>query len=249
MHTAFFRSAWDDPRALFVGFKGGDNKANHSHLDLGTFVLDMLGKRWALDLGGDDYLLPGYFSNDKRWTYYRLRTEGHNTLTVNGENQQTRAKAPIVAFLATPERTFAVADLSEAYRPRVQQARRGIAVLDRKLVLVQDEVQARNPWILSGTFTRVPRSVSTTRRLSLPRTRNGWRCASCRRRVPISRPFPPIRPGRRASSRNVQNLTIRLPQKTRKARIAVLLAPVDAVKDVPALEPLDKWIAAGPLKP
>ncbi len=24
----------------FVGFKGGDNKANHSHLDLGTFVLD-----------------------------------------------------------------------------------------------------------------------------------------------------------------------------------------------------------------
>ena len=59
--VAFLRSAWGDPNAIFVGFKGGDNKANHSHLDLGSFVLDALGVRWALDLGSDDYNLPGYF--------------------------------------------------------------------------------------------------------------------------------------------------------------------------------------------
>lgn len=33
------RSAWDDPRAVFVGFKGGDNQTSHGDLDLGTFVL------------------------------------------------------------------------------------------------------------------------------------------------------------------------------------------------------------------
>ena len=90
--VAFFRSAFDDPKAWYVGFKGGNNKANHSHLDLGTFVLDALGQRWACDLGGDNYDLPAYFGKN-RWTYYRLRTEAHNTLTINGENQPTAARA------------------------------------------------------------------------------------------------------------------------------------------------------------
>ena len=45
--VAFFRSAWNDKDAIFVAFKGGDNRANHSHLDLGTFVLDALGLNQA----------------------------------------------------------------------------------------------------------------------------------------------------------------------------------------------------------
>jgi len=44
--VAFFRSDWEDPKALFLAFKAGDNKANHSHLDLGSFVFDALGARW-----------------------------------------------------------------------------------------------------------------------------------------------------------------------------------------------------------
>src|SRR6185369_16939827 len=34
VEVATFRSEWDSRDALFVGFKAGDNKANHSHLDL-----------------------------------------------------------------------------------------------------------------------------------------------------------------------------------------------------------------------
>ena len=64
-HLAFFRSAWNDKDAIYVGFKGGDNAANHAHLDLGTFVLDALGQRWAVDLGPDDYDLPGYFESPR----------------------------------------------------------------------------------------------------------------------------------------------------------------------------------------
>ena len=94
VQVAFMRSAWEDPNAIFIGVKGGDNKINHSHLDLGTFVLDAGGVRWALDLGPDDYNLPGYFG-PKRWTYYRMRTESHNTVTIDDENQDTHAEAPI----------------------------------------------------------------------------------------------------------------------------------------------------------
>jgi hypothetical protein len=68
VQTAVLRGSWTDADTMWIGAKGADNKANHSHLDLGTFVLDAQGERWALDLGPDDYNLPAYFG-DKRWTY------------------------------------------------------------------------------------------------------------------------------------------------------------------------------------
>jgi len=77
VETATLRSRWNDPQAIFVGLHGGSNAFNHSHLDLGSFVLEALGQRWAVDLGADDYNLPGYFGG-KRFSYYRLRAEGHN---------------------------------------------------------------------------------------------------------------------------------------------------------------------------
>ena len=147
--VAVLRSAWTDRQAIYVGFKGGDNKANHSHLDLGTFVLDALGQRWATDLGPDDYNLPGYFdtplsASAKRWTYYRLATEGHNTLLLDGQNQDPRAAAALIAFRSAPAGGLAVADLTAAYRAQgARRVRRGIALRDgRTRVLVQDEVEA-----------------------------------------------------------------------------------------------------------
>ena len=53
--VAVMRSSWDDPDALFIGIKAGFNQAAHGHLDLGTFELDALGERWAIELGSDDY--------------------------------------------------------------------------------------------------------------------------------------------------------------------------------------------------
>lgn len=115
-NLAFFRSAWNDPHAFYVGFKGGDNQANHSHLDLGVFIFEALGERWAIELGSDDYTLPGYWeTHGRRWSYARLATAGHNTLLIDDRNQEYTATAPITAFDSTPQRGFAVADLTAAY--------------------------------------------------------------------------------------------------------------------------------------
>ncbi len=125
--VAVLRSDWEDPQALFVGFKAGDNKANHSHLDLGSFVFDAAGVRWALDLGADNYNLPGYFGR-QRWNYYRLRAEGHNTLVINpgeGPDQDPAAKARIIRFESRPERAFAIADLTPAYAKNARKVWRG----------------------------------------------------------------------------------------------------------------------------
>lgn len=146
------RSDWTE-QAVFVGLKGGDNAVNHSHLELGSFVLDAQGHRWVLDLGSDNYNLPGYFGN-LRWTYYRLGTQGQNTLIFDEKNQNPRAVAPVVAFYHGPERSHAVVDLSAAYsstergRPAGSdpggQVLRGIALYGRSAVLIQDEIRGHS---------------------------------------------------------------------------------------------------------
>ena len=147
---AVFRSAWRDPAAIFVGFKAGENGDHHNHLDLGSFVLDADGQRWAMDLGPDSpgahYDLPGYFDNkQQRWTYFRTNNHSHNTVTPGDALQSRHIIAPIVAFGAAPDRGFAVADLTPAYPAEADSLRRGIALLDRARVLVQDEYQPTRP--------------------------------------------------------------------------------------------------------
>jgi hypothetical protein len=144
INVAFLRTGWD-ASAGFVGFKGGDNAASHAHLDLGEFVYDAGGVRWAMDLGPDDYNLPGYFGK-QRWDYYRLRTEGQNTLTIDGENQDVKGTAKIVSFSSGegggPRR--AVADLTAGYKG-VSRVTREVELKDDGGLVVRDEVRAEKP--------------------------------------------------------------------------------------------------------
>ena len=141
-HLVFFRSAWNDKDAIYVGFKGGDNAANHAHLDLGTFVLDALGQRWAVELGPDDYDLPGYFGPE-RFTYERLKTGGQNTLTFDGANQEPRATAPVTSYRSNVDGGFAIVDLTAAYAGSgATRVHRGVSLRDnRSRVLIQDEIE------------------------------------------------------------------------------------------------------------
>jgi hypothetical protein len=163
------RSRWGDPNALFVGFKGGDNTAQHGDLDLGTFVLDALGQRWAVELGADNYDLPGYWGKEQRWRWYRTKTAGQNTLVLNGSNQNTQAKAAIVAFNSSAARSYAIADLSEGYEGQASHVRRGVEMLGGREVIIQDEVESEKPVELEwGMHTTAKIAVTgKTARLTL----------------------------------------------------------------------------------
>lgn len=136
---AYMRSSWSDPDAWYVGFKGGKNGVSHSHLDLGSFVLDTFGQRWAIDLGPDTYGLPEYFAK-KRWNYYRTQTRSHNTVAVGDKNQDTNGTAELLFAGSRGNDKFAVLDLDNAYKGTLQSWKRGIAILDNTRVLVQDEI-------------------------------------------------------------------------------------------------------------
>jgi hypothetical protein len=140
---AFLRSSWEDPNALFLAVKGGDNKAPHAHLDLGSFVLDAGGVRWALDLGPDDPPAPP--GGKLRWAAYRTRTEAHNTPLIDGENQDPRAEARMVRHDFAPDLAWLQIDLSRAYPAKVKQMRRRIGIAQRQCVLIEDTLQADQP--------------------------------------------------------------------------------------------------------
>lgn len=235
MEVATLRGAWGDTSATFAGLKAGDNKANHSHLDLGTFVVDALGERWAEDIGSDDYNLPGYFGG-KRWDYYRLRAEGHNTLVINpgkGTDQNPKAAARMLRFESKPDAAFAIADLTPAYAADVQRAERGLRLIGRKSVLVQDEVMTKQPaevwWFLhtaakiqlgrDGRTAELQRGTKRLRAILLSPAKASFE-------VMAAEPLPtsPVAL-QQAKNKGTSKLAVHLTDVT-DLRLAVLLEPV-----------------------
>ena len=224
VQVAFLRSAWEDGEAIFVGVKGGDNKANHSHLDLGTFVLDAGGVRWAEDLGSDNYNLPGYFG-DKRWTYYRLCTESHNTLWIDRENQDPKAAAPIVEHVFEPKRAWVRIDLRQAYPGKLSKWERTVTLEDRSRALIEDVFEASRPveavW---GMVTRAEVTLEGRRaRLTLRGRRLEAEIRSPEDAIFEVASTQPPQP--QNQNQGTRKLVVRLPNKTASARILVALVP------------------------
>jgi hypothetical protein len=216
------RSAWHDAAATFVGFKGGDNRVNHGQLDLGSFVLDSDGVRWAIDLGADDYNIPGYFGK-QRWSYYRNMTEGHNTLVINGQNQSTTATASIIRFESNADGATAVADLSKAY-PDAKQVLRTVSLSGRN-VTIQDEIDAEKPIEIAWHLHTEAKVALDGRRATL--THEGksltveiMEPATAQLTVAPATTKPPQRP-----LKNVQRLSIALPEPVTALKLTVRLTP------------------------
>ena len=86
--VATLRTDFTNEEGIFVGVKGGNNKASHGDLDNGTIVLDAFGIRWIEDLGPGDYNQEGYWEME-RWNYYKKRAEGHSTFSIEPTNSTT----------------------------------------------------------------------------------------------------------------------------------------------------------------
>lgn len=138
---AAFRTNWEDPDALFLAAAAGDNKAPHAHLDLGNFIFEAGGVRWAIDLGPDEYTA----GTKPHFNYYRTRTESHNTLTIDGENQSAAAEGRITRHEFTPDLAWVQFDLAHAYPGKVKTMQRRIGLAQRQALLIQDSMRANQP--------------------------------------------------------------------------------------------------------
>jgi hypothetical protein len=144
IHALSIRSEWDNEQAAFIACKGGNNQADHAHLDSGSFVLDMNGERWASDLGRDNYDLPGYFNlseGGERWKYFRLNTQSHNTLVLNNDNQRAEAKSEFIKTHLSESESFGAMDLSEAYIPHAISVLRNIKLKNKNEIILHDIIR------------------------------------------------------------------------------------------------------------
>jgi Heparinase II/III-like protein len=157
---ACFRNTWTTDGAagpVYLAIKGGnggavaaprrerrDDTLLHAQADAGSFILDGARHRWVIDLGGDDYDLPGYFEHGadgrsgRRWCYYRVATAGHNTLTIDGLNQDPCARATILGSSIHGDCKWVVYDLSPVYGRAAGSIRRGAALIDRQAVIADE---------------------------------------------------------------------------------------------------------------
>jgi hypothetical protein len=218
--VATFRSSWEDPAGLFVGVKGGDNKAPHAHLDLGSFMLDAGGVRWALDYDDGDPGVPPA----QRPAMYAVRTESHNTLLIDGENQDPRAEARITRQEFTPDFSWVQIDLSRAC-PKVKQWTRRVGMAQRQAVLIEDTLHSDQPVeVIWGMMTDADVSpngpVATLHK-------NGWNL-SVEIRTPRHAVFdllPVHVPGTAPSNAKFQKLIVRLSEKVTELDLNIVLTP------------------------
>lgn len=147
---AVHRSSWTDPNAVFLAVKAGTPAANHGHMDVGSFVLEAEGVRWALDLGAQDYNgmesrglgIWNRDQNSDRWRIYRYHNRSHNTLLVDDIGQVVKGRAAITNFSDDPAFPHTIMDMSEVYAGQLAHVERGFALLPDGRVMIQDEVAA-----------------------------------------------------------------------------------------------------------
>jgi hypothetical protein len=148
--VALMRTSWTDPNAIYVAMKGGSVSVNHAHMDVGSFVMDADGVRWAMDFGMQEYesleskglQIFGRSQDAQRWTVFRYSNLVHNTITVNGLQQRVTGRAPITSSSAATSFMDAITDLTPVYTGAVAKANRGIAIVDQQYVVVRDEIRA-----------------------------------------------------------------------------------------------------------
>ncbi len=144
--VAIWRSSWTDANALYLAIKAGGANHNHGHMDGGSFVLDLDGVRWAKDLGMQAYEslesrgidLWNMKQNSPRWKVFRLASDAHNTLSVDGKPHSATG----MATLLQPAEKEAVINLAPVLD--LKQATRRVR-FDGDAVQMDDEVQGAPP--------------------------------------------------------------------------------------------------------
>jgi len=151
------RTSFVEKNGFYVGYKGGQNlSASHGRLDIGSFVLESMGQRWVKMIPSESYTAPEMFGH-LRYSYYGNRAEGANTLVIAPEvdqspdmnegysvDQTKDAYCKIIKTKSSPTASYAIVDMTEAYRESAESVQRGFGLIaDKNAFLLQDEIKVK----------------------------------------------------------------------------------------------------------
>jgi len=141
------RTGWNH-NDLYIGIKGGSPSVNHGHMDAGSFVLDMLGERWVMDPGKEDYHrlesaglnIWSYKKDSDRWKVTRHKNQSHSTFTINDLIQNADGRASIEKIKINNHDPAFIANLSSLYTPQMTEISRVFSIDGQKLN-IKDELK------------------------------------------------------------------------------------------------------------
>ena len=252
--VAMMRTSWTDSNAVFVAMKGGSASVNHAHMDIGSFVMEADGIRWAMDFGMQEYEsieskgieLFGRAQNAARWNIFRYNNLVHNTLTVNNQYQQVAGYAPLTVFSANPSFMQAQTDLSTVYKGSLQKAARGIAIVQKKYVVVRDEIETTAESATIRWTLLTPADAVITGKNTIEYTKNGKKLTlTVLEPAGITMKTWPTTPPHDYDAPNPGTLLtgfeVTLPANTKSA-ISVTLVPKSAAGTaIQKVQPLQSW--------
>jgi hypothetical protein len=141
---ALLAPAQPDP-PHFVSFKNGSLAANHTHLDLNHVSLGIGEEMLLIELGSRPYPAD-YFRADRRYTYYEIGTQGHNTVVVGGRGQVHRREGRMLPLVERGDLRLVTGVADDAYEVAAPVARRHVCTLDNgHTYLIIDEVETPEP--------------------------------------------------------------------------------------------------------
>jgi hypothetical protein len=168
-----------------------------------------------------------------------------------GPDQEPSAAARLERFESKPARAFAIADLTPAYAKHARSVHRGVALLERERLLVQDEVTADRPadaWWSMHTAAEI--QISDDKRSAV--LKQGGAIVRAELLSPAQatfelRPAAPLpgspNPERQNPNKGIRKLTVHVAE-ARQLRLAVLLAPQregQSPMATPAVQALADW--------
>ena len=166
IHTATFRSSWDEG-ATFTGLHAGASNVTHGDFDTGNFILSMGGVEWCIDPGTEDYNTPGFWDTSlggTRYRLYRKSLEGHNTIVIQS-SELTHGQTYVGStgsfptidknnFYSDENGGYARTNMTGQYGSTCTSGYRGVLLTNsRKTVVLQDEISFSTPtsltWVLN----------------------------------------------------------------------------------------------------
>lgn len=168
------RTGWKNEDA-FLGIKGGMGGYNHGHLDVGSFVFEADGVRWASEfhtVGGYSTIekelkriKAGSLFNSKpdswRWKIFSYSNFDHSTLSVNGKIHDPYAEGSFIETYDTKDQLGAKIDLTPLFGGDLVKAERTILIRKGRSLEITDIVEAPSDRDAAVQFTFVSDARAT----------------------------------------------------------------------------------------
>lgn len=148
--VALMRTKWHEPNASFLAIKAGSPSNSHAHMDVGSFVFESDGVRWAIDLPMQPYHtleaaglnLWDVSQASDRWRVLRNGADGHGILRFNHAPQAVDGRATMREEAAPDAIGRVTIDLGSLYAERVATASRTATLGRDGVASIDDHWQA-----------------------------------------------------------------------------------------------------------